>query len=183
MTKQSKTGAVTQAIINYLSMVGWFVWRNNTGGVWDPDKKIFRKNKNIKAGVPDIQGIDWLGRSISIEVKGSGDRCSADQTLFAVEAIARGAFYCIATNVDDVISTMKFYGYHINDNGYVISTTHKTLVDSIFDRDLEDSFIPNANKLKNLKQIEKATISTIAVDKMRSQTVKLLLGKYAGRVL
>lgn len=183
MKKQSRTGSVTDAIINYLTMIGWLVWRNNTGGIWDAKQQLYRKNKKQLVGIPDIQGIDWIGRSVSIEVKTGTDRLSVDQTLFAAEALGRSSFYCIAKDIDDVIATLKYYGYDINDAGYVRSTTHKTLVDSIWDREDEVGFIPNANLLRRLTIMDKAKLSIYATGKIQRELIRCYLGKYTDRVI
>ena len=172
--KQSRTGAVTDAIINYLTMIGWFVWRNNTTGVWDAKQQIYLLNKKQKSGVPDILGMDWNGRSVAVEIKCTG-RLTAEQTMFAAETLARGGFYCIATNIYDVINTMRFFGYHISNSGLVLS--HKLLEGHGI------GWLPNANLLKNLKADEKEKLSQIANDKMQKQFLKLLLQHYAGRVV
>lgn len=180
--KQSRTGAVTDAIINYLTMIGWLVYRTNTIGVWDEKQQIYRKNKKQMKGVPDIQGTDWLGRSVAVEVKTGRDRLTADQTIFAAEHIGRCGFYCIAGSIDDVIRTLKIYGYAVNDQGHVKSTTMKTLTESIFDED-PGAAIPNANKLKKLTIMEKAKLSIYASGKQQKLVIKQWLGKYADRVI
>lgn len=179
---QSRTGAVTDAIINYLTMIGWIVYRNNTVGIWDPTQQIYRKNKKQMKGVPDIAGTDWLGRSVAIEIKIGNDRLSADQTIFAVEQIGRCGFYCIAGSIEDVIATLRIYGYAITENGMVKSTVMKTLTDSIFDEE-PGAAIPNANKLKNLDIMERSRLSLYASGKQQKLVIKQWLGKYAERVI
>ena len=178
--KQSRTGAVTDAIINYLSMIGWFVWRNNTTGVWDAKQQIYLLNKKQKSGVPDILGIDWNGRSVAVEVKCTG-RLTAEQTMFAAETLARGGFYCIATNIEDVINTMKFFGYQISDSGLVL--VHNMLTQQSSFEHHGIALLPNANLLKKLKANEKENLSPIAKDKMQKQFLKLLLQHYDERVV
>jgi len=179
---QSRTGAVTDAIINYLTMIGWLVYRNNTVGIWDPVQKKFRKNPKQRKGIPDIVGTDWLGRSVAVEVKIGKDRLTADQTLFAAEHIGRCGFYCIAGSIQDVIDTLKFYGYSIDDNGNVRSTTHKTLTESIFE-DVPGAAIPNANKIRRLNKMEKAKLSIFAIGLQQKTIIRQWLGKYTERVI
>lgn len=178
--KASKTGTTTTAIINFLNMVGFFAWRNNTGGVWNENKKVFIKNKNIKKGVPDILGMDWNGRAIGVEVKIGADRLSEDQTLFAAEFIARSGVYIIAGHVDDVTAALRFYLYDINDSGYL--RTRLPLKERILDYD-SLQHIPHANKFRKLSaEIIASSLSNIATGTTAEQKLKLILGKYADRV-
>jgi hypothetical protein len=179
--RQSITGSTTDAIINYLTSIGFLVWRNNTTGVWDERQQIFRKNKKQMKGIPDIQGIDWIGRSVNVEVKTGKDRLSADQTKFAAECIARNGLYCIAKNIQDVIDTLRYYRYNINENGMVCSLELKVKITNVIMDQAEN--IPNANLLKSLDQMEKATLTMISTGKMFKQNAKLYLGKYAERII
>ncbi len=180
--KASITGTTTDAIINLLNMVGFFAWRNNTAGVWNVERQQFIKNKRIKKGVADILGVDWNGRSIAIEVKIGNDRLSVDQTLFAVECIARGVVYMIAGHIDDVVKSLRYYNYDINDNGYMRSVAPVSLKDRILDYDELDN-IPNANKLKKLRHEEIQTLSGIATGGMAKLKLKQILGHYTERVM
>lgn len=178
--KASITGSTTDAIINFLNMVGFFAWRNNTAGVWNVDRQQFIKNKRIKKGVPDVLGMDWNGRSVAVEVKIGGDRLSLDQTLFAAEFIARGGVYIIAGHIDDVTASLRYYHYDITDEGYL--RTRLPLKERILDYDLQHH-IPNANKLRKLSVEEKERLSSIATGSMADQKLKLMLGKYSERVM
>ena len=180
--RASKTGTTTDAIINFLNMVGFYVWRNNTTGVWNADRQVFIKNKRIKKGVADVLGVDWNGRSIAIEVKIGEDRLSVDQTLFATECIARSVVYIIAGHIDDVVKSLRYYNYDINDSGYMKSVAPKSLKDRILDYD-ELHNIPNANKLKKLFPIDKEKLSGIATGGMAILKLKQVLGNYSERVI
>lgn len=95
---------LTDAIITYLNLSGHFVWRQNNGGVYDPKKKVFRKNPNHKKGVPDVCGIHKLGYGLYVEVKVGNDKLSEEQKQFGQEAAKRGAVWIIAHSLDDVIN-------------------------------------------------------------------------------
>jgi len=76
------TNALTKNIINWLNMNGFVCWRNNTMGVWDARKKIYRKHHGRK-GVADILGVEKkTGRFIGVEVKFGKDKLSKEQELF-----------------------------------------------------------------------------------------------------
>lgn len=104
LVAKQKANNLTDAIVNYLNMQGHFVWRQNNGGVYDPAKKIFRKNPKQKKGVPDICGIHKYGYGLFVEVKAGKDKLSEEQTHFGVEAAKRGAIWLVARSLDDVIN-------------------------------------------------------------------------------
>lgn len=95
---------LTDAIITYLNLSGHFVWRQNNGGVYDPKKKIFRKNPNHKKGVPDVCGVHKKGYALCVEVKAGNDRLSDEQKIFGIEVLKRGAIWIVAHSLDDVIN-------------------------------------------------------------------------------
>jgi len=95
---------LTDAIVTYLNLQGHFVWRQNNGGVYDPKKKVFRKNPNHKKGVPDVCGVHKQGYALFVEVKAKGDRLSDEQKQFGVKASMRGAIWIMAHSLDDVIN-------------------------------------------------------------------------------
>ncbi|MHB8871645.1 MAG: VRR-NUC domain-containing protein [Candidatus Doudnabacteria bacterium] len=95
---------LTDAIVTYLNLQGHFVWRQNNGGVFDPTKKIFRKNPKQKKGVPDICGISKHGYGLYIEVKTGKDKLSEEQKEFAKSVAARGGIWIVARSIDNVIN-------------------------------------------------------------------------------
>ncbi|MDQ7818742.1 MAG: VRR-NUC domain-containing protein [Melioribacteraceae bacterium] len=100
--KQSANN-LTEAIITYLNLNGHFVWRQNNAGIYDPTKKIFRKNKKQKKGVADVCGITKTGIGLYVEVK-TTDKLSNDQKLFKAEILRRNGIYIEARSIDDVIN-------------------------------------------------------------------------------
>lgn len=71
-------------ILNFLNEIGLFCWQNDSIGVYDQAKKIYRKNRNIHHinGVADILGILPDGRILAIEVKTIKGRPSEEQLRF-----------------------------------------------------------------------------------------------------
>jgi hypothetical protein len=182
MAKASATGASTDGVINYLNSIGFYAWRNNTQGIWNKERQKFIMNKRILKGVPDVLGLDWYGKHVAVEIKRKDDRLSVDQTLFAAEFIARFGMYIISGHIDDVIRSLLYYGYDVAESGHVRSWKNRSLEDRIIDgADLHH--IPNANKIKKLKTIEKAKLSTMATGSIGVQNLKLILGQYAERIL
>jgi hypothetical protein len=100
---QEAANPLTDAIITYLNLQGHFVWRQNNTGIWDPIKKIFRKNAKQKKGIPDICGFTKNGYGLYVEVK-TTDKLSPEQQVFGEEATKRGAVWIVARTLEDVTS-------------------------------------------------------------------------------
>ena len=58
-------------VIIVVIVIGIFVWKNQSTGLFDPTRKVFRKSNNPHhiSGVSDILGILKDGRFLAIEVK------------------------------------------------------------------------------------------------------------------
>ena len=78
---------VQESIFRFLSLNKIFCWRNNSTGVFDPTKKIFRRpSKWHKNGVPDSLGILNDGTFLGIECKATKKKLSEDQVIFFNDA-------------------------------------------------------------------------------------------------
>lgn len=84
---------------------GCFAWKNNSVGIYDPIKKLYRKSRNKFAinGVSDIIGI-YCCRPLFIEVKTpkTRNRLTDEQVYFLEKTSNLGAIVIIATSVEDV---------------------------------------------------------------------------------
>jgi hypothetical protein len=100
---------IENAILEYLSFVKVFAWKNQSTGIWDPTKKVFRKSTNPYHvnGVADILGI-YLQTPLAIEVKTpkepgkAGGTLSAYQRRFLYDFWRNGGIAMVARNVDQV---------------------------------------------------------------------------------
>jgi hypothetical protein len=95
---------IENQILHYLFKRGIFAWKNQSVGVFDPVKRIYRKSNNpfhIK-GVSDILGIMNDGRILAIEVKTEKGRASPEQQLFIQKIKDRGGIAFVARSVYDV---------------------------------------------------------------------------------
>lgn len=113
---------IEQSIISYLNAIpGTLVFKYNAGGVFDPTKRIFRKNhsNNYLIGVSDILGI-YQGKFIALEVKRPSKRknTTAHQKYFLFRIIECGGYSAVVTSIDDVISFLK----GINDEKHYTQT-------------------------------------------------------------
>lgn len=82
-----------------------FFWRNNTTGVWDPVRKVFRKNNNLK-GVSDIIGV-MNGKAIFIECKSTIGKLSKDQKIFREMVEKNGGIFYVANDINNFINWYK----------------------------------------------------------------------------
>ena len=97
---------IEKSILQYLNQVmGAFAWKNATMGVWDPRKKIYRTNTNLK-GVSDI--ICIFNRQVFfIEVKTKTGKLSEHQKHFIDECNERGVKAFVARSIQDVVDNLK----------------------------------------------------------------------------
>lgn len=94
---------IENSILNFLKHIGVFCWKNQTTGVFDPTKKVFRKSSNphhIK-GVADILGC-IEGRMIAIEVKAEKGKVSPEQRVFLTRINQEGGVAFVARSIDQV---------------------------------------------------------------------------------
>lgn len=110
--KEIETG-----ILDYLATISnGFFWKNHNGAIYDPTRKVFRKNtnKHVYKGVPDILGV-IDGRMIGIEVKKpkSDDSRKTYPTTEQLEFIAKieacGGYGLIARSIADVQEYLTEY--------------------------------------------------------------------------
>lgn len=104
----TRTNATTQAILRYLNYNGFTAWRNNSGAVYDPKRKVFRKNPTSLKGVFDIIGFrDSDGKHIEVEIKTGRDRMSEDQKWHLTRLQASNCIALIVKDFDDFEKQIK----------------------------------------------------------------------------
>jgi len=90
-----------------LTAHGVRAWRNNTTGVFDPQKKCFRRFSGRK-GISDILGIvPPTGRLIAVECKSGKGKLTPEQREFLADVTAAGGLAIVARSVDDVVKAME----------------------------------------------------------------------------
>lgn len=109
--KKTPEGQVKKAILEYLRFIpNCCVFPIVTAGVFDPTRKLFRTNKIMRLGTPDILlCID--GYFVAIEVKAPKGRLSPHQDLVLKDIEQAKGFALVARSVDDVIEFMKKNGF------------------------------------------------------------------------
>ena len=105
-----KESTLQAAILEYLHYRGIFCWRNNTTGVYDPIRKIFRRNKAVLKGVSDILGLlPPKGKFLAIEVKTKTGRVSKEQKLFLEKVDYNGGLGFVAKDLNMVKERLDNY--------------------------------------------------------------------------
>ena len=103
---------IENQIFHYLKKRGIFCWKNDSVGIFDPVKKIYRSNRNpnrIK-GVSDILGILPNGRFLAIEVKAEKGRASPEQVEFLSQIERNGGIGILARSLSDIESEAALFG-------------------------------------------------------------------------
>lgn len=100
----TSANALTQQALRVLTLKGYVVWRQNNGAVWDPKKRLFRKNKSSLLGVPDILGYHkGTAVVIAAEIKAGKDKVSPEQERFLASVKASGGIALVIRNSDDLV--------------------------------------------------------------------------------
>lgn len=94
---------IETSILVFLNKIhGCFAWKNQSVGIYDNKKQIFRKSKNPFCinGVSDILGI-FNGKLLAIEVKKPGGILSKEQDIFIQKINKIGGISGVCYSVDD----------------------------------------------------------------------------------
>jgi hypothetical protein len=99
--------AIQNQILVFLNMSGIFCWQNDSVGVWDPTRKVYRKshNKYKINGVSDILGV-FHGRFLAIEVKSKVGKLTESQKAFLENVRDNGGIAILARSVSDVANAL-----------------------------------------------------------------------------
>ena len=106
-TQKVSANALTKSALTVLRLNGFHCWRQNNGGVYDPIKKVFRKNSSTP-GISDIIGYNIkTGKFLACEIKVGKDKCSQHQTEFLNGVQQSGGYSCVISHIDELISYIK----------------------------------------------------------------------------
>lgn len=115
---------IQDSILRFLNgRPGFFAWRNNNTGIYDPKSKIFRPNNGPfdLNGVSDILG--WkvsnasdipYARILAIEVKTPKNKKRPPEQVAFIEKIKRdGGIAFFSTSITDTIEQLKLFDIEI----------------------------------------------------------------------
>ncbi len=105
--KKFKETDLQKQIVEYLNLMGHFVWRNNSGAVFSEYKGKKRMIKFGFKGCADVVGILRDGRFIAVECKIGYNKPTEAQYNFLDEVTHRGGIGMWTTNLDNVINRLK----------------------------------------------------------------------------
>lgn len=98
---------LTKLVIAKLSLHGIRAWRQNTVGVWDPVRKIYRKHASQIKGVSDVIGYQrGSGRFVAVEIKTGKDRLSQEQRAFLIDVADAGGISIVANTYEQFINQL-----------------------------------------------------------------------------
>jgi len=97
------------AILDYLTMRHFLVWRNNSGMAESTNAKTGAsyRIKLGKSGSPDIIGMTKSGQWLGIEVKGEKGRQRDSQKEFESEVRANHGVYLLVHSWEEFITKME----------------------------------------------------------------------------
>lgn len=104
---------IENAILDYLKLQGFYFFKVNNTGVFDPKRKVFRKkHRHDIAGKSDIMGV-VNGRFVAIEVKEPNKKKNTSQAQrdFLSNINYHGGFGFVATSISEVVNEFKGQGW------------------------------------------------------------------------
>jgi hypothetical protein len=108
----TRSASLTQAIITTINSGLGCAWRNNTVGVWDAKKKLYRASRDRSAiGTADVVACVG-GRYYEFEVKVGQDKQSKDQVNHQQRVLDAGGEYFVIQSTDDFL-------YHASRLGWI----------------------------------------------------------------
>jgi penicillin-binding protein-related factor A (putative recombinase) len=99
---------IENEILNFLKTMGVFCWKNQSVGIYDPVKKVYRKSHNPHhlKGTADILGI-IQGRLLAIEVKTEKGSLTTEQKIFLKTVSEEGGVAFVARSVEQCLFNLK----------------------------------------------------------------------------
>lgn len=101
-----KESALVRACIDYLSLNGYIVLRNNSGFIFLEDKNGKRAIKMGKAGASDIIACSPEGKFVAIECK-VNSKLTEKQKQFLDDVAEKGGIALVVKSLDDLITFIK----------------------------------------------------------------------------
>lgn len=94
-----KEQALVNQVLAYLKLKGHYVWRQNTGGMYDQHKRFVKFGFK---GISDIIGIASDGRMIAVECKVGKNKPTRFQEDFLEEIKIRGGYAILCYKLEDL---------------------------------------------------------------------------------
>ena len=101
MVVSMKEKDIVRQILEYFRFIGAVAGKTKTTGVFDPRRKVFRKDPMLFSGFPDI-AFFYKNRFGFVECKSAKGRQCYEHVRFQNLCSARGVPYILARCVEDV---------------------------------------------------------------------------------
>lgn len=105
--RQSPTNKTTGSILKYLNTAGHCAFRNNTTGMFDPSKGIYRRGPKSAIGTGDILCCLKGGQWLEIEVKTGRDTLSEAQIDRHDKIRDIGGIVLVVSSFDDFLAQFE----------------------------------------------------------------------------
>lgn len=90
-----------------------YIWRNNTGGLYDSQKHFYRYGKVGSSDILGLVEIDGRGIFLAIEIKKPGGVLTDNQKEFLAEVNKRGGVGIVTDSMEDMVDQLKSRGVSI----------------------------------------------------------------------
>jgi hypothetical protein len=105
MAVKNSPNDLVKAIEQYLTMLGWFVWRNNTGAAKMPSGRLVRFGVPGAADVIGCKPPD--GRMVAVEGKTGTGRMSKAQRAWRDRFVAAGGLFVECRDVAELARMLE----------------------------------------------------------------------------
>jgi len=107
--KQSEQ-QIQKSILDYLTLTGWYAYKQDSVGIYDPVKNTYRKSNT--AGKSDLIAIN-KGLVLFIEVKSLSGKQTPAQEVYEQKIKSHGGNYIVARSIEDVQNYLAHRDYEI----------------------------------------------------------------------
>ena len=111
LTRQITEKEIETLILQWLHMNKIYCWKNESTGLYDPTRKVFRRKRNPFNinGTADVLGILPDGKFLAIEVKRPKGKATEKQLHFLEQIKKNNGIAFLAYSVYDVEENLKEY--------------------------------------------------------------------------
>ncbi len=103
MPKITNANELTAYALKVFRKAGFFCWRENSVGIYDTQRQVFRRNPDSLTGKSDILGFHEItGQVLAAEIKAGADRLSKAQEVFLLKVRNAGGIAIVVKHADDV---------------------------------------------------------------------------------
>ncbi len=101
-SRNSAHTPLVNAVVELLHRRGAVVWQNDSGAVYDPVRKCFRKSGKKRRGIADVIACLTDGTFAAFEVKTGKAKLTDDQESFRDDVLRAGGLFVLVRSLSDV---------------------------------------------------------------------------------